>query len=126
MSELKPCPFGVTGEMQKLRDWLDAHKIEWEDRSITVGDAWVCRTHFWYKDYLWSIIHGYGSYGGFSPYAKDTGLLELCCSAVNGGEPVGWLTAKTIIKYLTGGIRNDKNGMCKRAYRKLDGACRKH
>lgn len=100
MCELNHCSFRVTDEMQKLRDWLDAHNIEWEDKSDAECEAWVCRTHFWYNDYKWSVIHGYGTYGGFSPYAKDIGALELLTNAVGGGEPVGYLSAQNVIEYL--------------------------
>ena len=42
----------VCEEMQKLRDWLDEEKIEWEDHSETFTDdkefnPWICRTWFY-------------------------------------------------------------------------------
>ena len=86
----------MTEEMEKLRRLLDQHSILWEDKS----DSQITRTHFEYRGYHWSVVHGFGSYGGYSFVTNDEGLLELMSDAVNGGEPVGWLTADEVMKYV--------------------------
>lgn len=91
--------YRVTEEMKKLRAWLDENNIKWEDDSSWL-DFWVCRTHFWYDDYMWSVIHGYGTWGGFGLNGNDGELLEVMVTAVNGGNPVGWLTAKDVIGFI--------------------------
>lgn len=95
--------FRITEEMQKLRDWLDANNISWEDMSkdSKVCSYWMCRTKFEIGGYYWSVIHGYGSYGGFSHYNSDCGALELMCNAINSGEPVGFLSAQNVIEYIS-------------------------
>lgn len=93
----------VCEEMQKLRDYLDSKKIEWSDVSDERVGTWICRTHFDYKGYKWSVINGLGTYGGFYIDEKQNpGLLELMVDCVNGGEPVGYLKADDVIKYMEG------------------------
>lgn len=48
------------------------------------------------------MIHGYGTYGGFNGFEKDSGLLELMTSEVNGGAPIGYLKAEDIIGFIEG------------------------
>ena len=86
--------FYVCEEMQKLRDGLDERKIPWKDLTDNDG-LWICRTHFRIKGDLWSVVHGYGSYGGFSSFEKDKQLLECM---YGGNEPDGWLTAAEVLK----------------------------
>lgn len=80
--------------MQKLRDGLDERKIPWKDLTDK-DDSWICRTHFWIKGDFWSVIHGFGSYGGFNSFEKDNQLLEC---KYGGNEPIGWLTADEVLK----------------------------
>ena len=83
-------------EMEKFRHALDINGISWHDASdpvIIYGIA-IERTHFKHRGYDWSVIHGYGTYGGFSRLKPDQGLLELMSKAVNDGQPVGWLQKK--------------------------------
>ena len=105
-------------EMKKLRKYLNDNKIKWRDFSrITTQDEFNCavaygidpqfadvtiyRTLFSLYDYNWSVISGYGSYGGFSPLnGKDGGLLECMTGCINGGEPVGCLSAADVIKMI--------------------------
>ena len=62
----------IVEEMQKLRDWLDEHNIEWVDKSeepvyleyFHRYSFWMCRTHFDINGKHVSVINGYGSYGG--------------------------------------------------------------
>ena len=86
-------------EMKKLRAMLDAEHIKWEDKS---GDGVypIYRTHFRYKGQRWSVIHGYGTYGGYDPCTDtDRGLLE----AYNfSEEPTGYLTAEEVMRYVKG------------------------
>ena len=91
----------MTREMELFRKMLDDNGIEWHDASEM--DAYpITRTHFNYRGYDWSVIHGYGSWGGYSRLKRDDGLLELMSGAVNDGEPVGYLTAKEAFDYVIG------------------------
>ena len=94
----------VCEEMRKLRAYLDKNSIEWHDDSEDIRQGmWICRTHFEYKDNEWSVINGAGTYGGFYHNEKyNAKLLELMASCVNGGEPVGYLKAEDVIKYMEG------------------------
>lgn len=92
----------MTEEMETLRDMLDEEQIEWQDASSL--DAYpVHRTHFRHRGFKWSVIHGYGTFGGINPLTrKDVGLLELMSDAVNDGDPIGWLTAEEAMEYVLG------------------------
>lgn len=79
---MKPCE-----EMTKLRDYLNAKGIKWQDRS----DDSICRTWFYLKGMRHSVVNGYGTYGG------ESGLLEMM---ISNHEPDGWLTADKIIEVL--------------------------
>lgn len=105
----KMMDFYVCEKMQKLRDWLDDQQIPWEDVSSDYKDmipepynTWMCRTHFEYKDNFYSVIHGYGSYGGLSLLHVETlnhNLLEM----MDGNhEPIGYLTAEEVKEYVLG------------------------
>lgn len=79
-------------EMTKLRADLDRLGIKWSDKS---GEN-VVRTHFWVNDYLISVIHGKGTYGGVNVLnGKDDGFLEMM---IGNNEPKGWLTASDVIE----------------------------
>lgn len=95
----------MTHEMKLFREMLDAENIEWHDASSQSYELPMDRTHFEHRGYFWSVIHGFGSYGGPSFIQDDEGLLELMSDAVNKGEPIGWLTAKEAMQY----VRGDKN-----------------
>ena len=98
----------MTKEMVKFRQMLDENGIEWKDASSPVFlPMW--RTHFHYRGYEWSVIHGYGSYGGYSRYAQDEGLLELMSCAVNNGDPVGRLTAEDAMKLVLDGAVTERS-----------------
>jgi len=89
-------------EMKLLREMLDKEGIEWEDAS-EYGRLPIERTHFMHRGYKWSVIHGYGTYGGFNRLStKDPGLLEMMSNAVKKGCPEGWLTAKEVMAYVKG------------------------
>lgn len=98
----------MSKEMIKLREMLTKAGIAWEDHSdpfpfCVMGiDLEVYRTKFSYRKYDWSVIHGFGTYGGWSSLKEDEGLLELMSNAVNYGEPVGCLTAEEVMEYVTG------------------------
>lgn len=89
----------MIGEMIKFRKLLDENGIEWHDASDLADELpdelfRIERTHFEYNRFHYSVIHGYGSYGGYSIWdGRDEGLLELMSNAINEGSPVGWLTA---------------------------------
>lgn len=107
-------------EMQKLRDMLDKKGIKWRDVSSiksqkeimrlmrngiesTYADTTMWRTHFDVDDYSYSVINGYGSYGGYDPFTgHNLGLLECMTDKVNGGEPVGHLTADEVMQIIDG------------------------
>lgn len=91
----------MTKEMELFRKMLDDNGIEWHDASDTYAYP-ITRTHFNYRGHNWSVIHGYGSWGGYNRFTEDEGLLELMSDAVNGGDPVGYLTAKEAFDYVRG------------------------
>lgn len=85
----------MVDQMIRLRELLDEKGIEWTDHS----DPDIDRTRFSHKGFQWSVINGLGSYGGFQWFTgKNEGLLELMSNAVNGGDPIGWLTADEVIQ----------------------------
>ena len=91
----------VANQMQQLRAYLDNRGIAWIDKSDDFDSLWICRTHFEFMNYNWSVINGYGTYGGINAGCKyNNGLLELMVSCVNGGEPIGDLTANDIISIM--------------------------
>ena len=93
-------------EMQKLRTMLDEMGIKWQDKSAIypedkilaimnrynvpreIADVSMYRTHFNAIGCHYSVICGYGTYGG------EKGELEMM---VDDGEVTGWLTAEDII-----------------------------
>ena len=105
-------------EMIKLRQELDRKGIKWRDvSSITpeilidemvskgidrlYADTTMFRTHFEYGGYKYSVVYGYGSYGGKDAFTgHDGGLLECMTEAFNGGEPVGCLTAAEVLNIM--------------------------
>lgn len=87
-------------EMIKFRDLLDQNNIKWNDKS---DEGFIDRTHFYYRGYFFSIINGYGTYGGCNFYGNNEGLLEFMSNCINGGEPIGHLTADEAIKIVLGG-----------------------
>lgn len=94
----------MIGEMIKFRNLLDQHNIAWHDASDRYGDFYIDRTHLEYRDYKFSVINGLGTYGGYTiDVSKNKGLLELMSNAINGGNPVGELTADEAIEIVLGG-----------------------
>ena len=103
-------PFRVCSEMEDLREYLTKHNIEWWDKSYTKDEYWICRTHFMINHNNWSVIHGFGTYGGICTFSnRDWCLLELMTSALNGGEPIGNLSAKQVIEYIEQEIKGNEN-----------------
>ncbi len=99
--------FSVCDEMKKLRDGLNERKIPWHDASDKgmIGDKpsniWICRTHLSIKGIKYSVINGYGTYGGIAFIGqRNKGLLEAWSSAINNGEVTGYLTAEEILKII--------------------------
>ena len=90
----------ICEEMSKLRQYLDDKGIEWVDASSN-DSLWICRTHFELNGLRWSVVNGYGTYGGIRIFDENNqGLLELMTNSVNNGEPIGWLTADNVIGYI--------------------------
>lgn len=94
----------ICEEMQKLRTGLDTRGIPWVDCSEFGSSGinfWMCRTRFEHNGAIWSVIHGYGSYGGYDICSeKDSKLLECMSGLINGGEPEGYLTADDVFKLM--------------------------
>lgn len=108
----------ICDEMKKLRKMLDEEGIKWKDcsgitpdevieKNIDAGidkyhaDATIYRTHFESNGYKYSVIYGYGTYGGYDPFnGDDPGLLECMTAKINGGEPQGFLTAEDVMKII--------------------------
>ena len=100
-------------EMKKLRDKLDKLGIVWHDETTSTPEnvieemvrkgckrqyceVTIYRTHFIINDVKYSVINGFGTYGGYEPFSdQNNGLLEMM--AENDGDPVGWLTADDVI-----------------------------
>lgn len=110
-------------EMIKLRNYLSDNNIVWLDQSIITPekmiqymmrtfkedrafcDTTIYRTHFMLNGKLWSVINGFGTYGGFEPYEnKNYGLLELM---IDKDDPMGWLTADDIINMINGEMNEE-------------------
>ena len=93
-------------EMERLRSLLDEAGIEWWDDSemdhFSVPDTYMERTKFEYRGSSWSVIHGFGSYGGYDRISKDKGLLELLSVGAGDGSPIGYLTARQAMKLVKG------------------------
>lgn len=94
-------PVSVSDEMTKLRVGLYKMGVKWLDhseRNKDMPEYDIERTWFEIKGNKWSVIHGHGSYGGWFLDGPDAGLLEVMTSVVNGGDPVGWLTAEQVLE----------------------------
>ena len=90
----------VCDEMKKLRDYLDSNGIEWDDVSSKYNGFYLCRTHFTYGENKYSVVNGYGTYGGYNPFNKvNDGLLEM---RVSKEEPIGYLTGDDVIRIING------------------------
>lgn len=93
-------------EMEKLRKWLNDKGIEWfdySDASFMPQEelallSEVHRTRFRINDVDFSVINGYGTYGGSGVLDENEGLLEMKCS--NEDDVRGWLTAQQIEEYI--------------------------
>ena len=95
---MKTIKFYICSEMQKLREYLDKNQIVWSDNSDDWEVAWICRTRFKYKKVTWSVIHGYGTYGGIDYFSgMDDQSLEVM---IDCKEPIGYLTAADIIELM--------------------------
>lgn len=68
----------------------------------------IYRTHFDYNSDHYSVIYGFGTYGGWDRFSEkeDPKLLELM---INDDEPTGYYTAADIIWIINErqGERND-------------------
>lgn len=107
-------------EMKKLRKMLTERGIGWKDvsaivpdeaiqRCIALGiekyhaDSTIYRTHFETGGNKYSVIYGYGTYGGYDPFnGNDPELLECMTGAFNDGEPVGFMTANEVMDVIDG------------------------
>ena len=96
----------VCEEMKKLRQMLDEKNIPWHDASEIMSEdkewpMWICRTHFEYNGLKFSVVNGFGTYGGW--YGANPGMTEdenmgLLEIMIEDSDPVGWLKAEDIIK----------------------------
>lgn len=90
-------------EMLTLRELLDVLHIDWTDDSdpitadrIAFNHCYIYRTHFNYNGDDYSVIYGFGTYGGWGRWLnkEDPKLLELM---INNEAPTGCMTAADII-----------------------------
>ena len=99
----------ICDEMKKFRKLLNDKNIPWIDKSVEYPTSdrpdseiviYICRTHFTYLNKKWSVINGFGTWGGYFGINNDCldgtdnlGLLEImeydCADKVKG-----YLTAK--------------------------------
>ena len=92
-------------EMVKFRSLLEQNNIKWIDKS---DEGFIDRTHFYYRNYFFSVVNGFGTYGGINVLnGKNMGMLELMSNYVNGDEPIGPLTADEAIEIVLGGSNDD-------------------
>lgn len=85
--------------MKKFRKLLTEKDIAWID-SIHIGVVAcpIYRTNFTFKNIEFSVINGYGTYGGYDPFTdSNEGLLEIFDSETS--EAKGNFTAAEAMKY---------------------------
>lgn len=91
-------PITMCKEMKKLRKYLTDNKIEWHDDTTITATWWMVRTKYEYKGRHYSVINGYGSFGGYTSFTKkNLGKLELMR---DGDEPIGYLNADDVIEIM--------------------------
>lgn len=88
-------------EMIKFRKLLDDNGISYVDDSDPENDYHrIDRTKFFYGNVMWSVINGFGTYGGHGIMGEvNEGLLEI----YNGHDVLGFLDAEMAFNYITGG-----------------------
>lgn len=88
-------------ELNKLKSYLDSHKIKYVIKSDPdTAHYRIERIHFNINGYLWSVIHGYGTYGGLDPFTgEDKGLLELYTTQIQP-DPFGMMSCTDIIELI--------------------------
>ena len=80
----------IVEEMKKYRELLDKNGIEWIDDSEAMDtELYICRTHPKNHE-RWSVINGFTTYGGYSMWKKNEGLLEVMID----DEVIGHLNAE--------------------------------
>lgn len=89
-------------ELQKLHELLFFEGISHIDASSK--DGLIERIHFNHEGYNYSCINGYGTYGGTYINRENEGLIEMMSNRHNNGDPMGWLTADDVIKYVRGEV----------------------
>lgn len=86
-------------EMKLLRQVLDKKGIEWVDDTLDKSEGFpfldlsIYRTKFRYNGHFYSVISGYGTYGG------EHGLLEMMRDS---NDPIGSLTHEGVIDIIEG------------------------
>lgn len=88
----------VTKEMQLLRDKLDEMGVKYMPYNDRFGNLTITRT--WFFDNAgvkWSVIHGFGTMGGYDGIRADGGLLEIWNYR---DDPIGYLTAKEALNII--------------------------
>lgn len=88
-------------ELNKLKTYLDEHDFEYIIKSDPETAHYrIERIHFNINGYKWSVIHGYGTYGGLDPITgDDKGLLELYTTQIQP-DPFGMLTCTEVIELI--------------------------
>lgn len=67
----------IVEEMKKFRELLDQNGIEWIDASEALDtERYICRTHPKNHE-RWSVVNGFGTYGGYVFDEKNEGRLEV-------------------------------------------------
>lgn len=89
-------------EFKKFIEELEKRGIEYTDRSDKNNLYKIDRIRFKYEGYEWSVINGYGTYGGFISFdANNQGLLEIW-KIYSGEEPIGFLRCHEAVEIIFG------------------------
>lgn len=84
-------------ELKKLKEYLKSKNIPYTTPN-TDGDYPINRVKFNIGINNFSVINGYGTYGGFDAvYKENQGLLEIM---INDNNVIGCLTCESVINII--------------------------
>lgn len=83
----------MVAEMHKFRKRLSEKEVGWWDESENGIDC----TKLVHNGVLWSVVNGFGTYGGCRRDKPNEGLLEIFDGT---DDEMGWLTADDAIQII--------------------------